>query len=355
MSLQHQFQKCDFKLQLTCAPGLSCIAQNEYYSQCLKNGEPKFEDLVQLYDQCDGQGSAYPKRCNEGLVCSFRDQYYSQCLLLNSGPVISQAPVVSQIALTQISVPTQGVVSKAQASASQIEPVLTQVAVTKPELPVTEAPPIASQVVAPPTTGITPLGPVQKGETTRYWDCCKPSCAWKENVGLVTAPVNTCQVDGASFAPLSFMSGCNGGDAFMCSNNQPFQVSPTLAYGFAAASIAGKSEKVRCCSCFKLDFTSGTLKDKGKSMIVQVTNSGGDLRSNHFDIQLPGGGVGIFNGCSRQYGAPESGWGARYGGISSLAECKDLPEDLCIQPTKKFRHIALPNQIQARRIVLNTR
>ena len=32
-------------------------------------------------------------------------------------------------------------------------------------------------------------------------------------------------------------------------------------------------------------------------MIVQATNTGGDLNHNHFDILLPGGGVGIFNGC----------------------------------------------------------
>lgn len=29
------------------------------------------------------------------------------------------------------------------------------------------------------------------GKTTRYWDCCKPSCAWSGK-GAVTRPVNTC-------------------------------------------------------------------------------------------------------------------------------------------------------------------
>jgi len=38
-------------------------------------------------------------------------------------------------------------------------------------------------------------------------------------------------------------------------------------------------------------------------MIVQATNTGGDLGSNHFDLMIPGGGVGLFDGCSRQYGS----------------------------------------------------
>ena len=38
--------------------------------------------------------------------------------------------------------------------------------------------------------------------------------------------------------------------------------------------------------CLKLDF-QGVLQ--GKSMIVQVTNTGGDLGQNQFDVQIPGG------------------------------------------------------------------
>jgi hypothetical protein len=40
-----------------------------------------------------------------------------------------------------------------------------------------------------------------------------------------------------------------------------------------------------------LIFTTGPII--GKELIVQVTNTGGDLGENHFDIQMPGGGVGI--------------------------------------------------------------
>lgn len=112
----------------------------------------------------------------------------------------------------------------------------------------------------------------------------------------------------------------------MCNNNQPWAVNDNLAYGFAAANIAGSSESGWCCSCYELTFTSGPVS--GKKMVVQVTNTGGDLGQNHFDLQIPGGGVGVFNGCSSQWGAPESGWGARYGGISSLSDCNSLPSQL---------------------------
>jgi hypothetical protein len=48
-------------------------------------------------------------------------------------------------------------------------------------------------------------------------------------------------------------------------------------------------------------FTSGPVA--GKKMVVQATNTGGDLGENHFDLLIPGGGVGIFNGCPAQYGS----------------------------------------------------
>lgn len=43
---------------------------------------------------------------------------------------------------------------------------------------------------------------------------------------------------------------------------------------------------------------------------------------------MPGGGVGLFNACTAQYGAPPNGWGAQYGGISSRSACDSFPEKL---------------------------
>lgn len=119
----------------------------------------------------------------------------------------------------------------------------------------------------------------------------------------------------------------------MCNDNQPWAVTDDLAYGFAAASIAGSDEAGWCCGCYELTFTSTAIQ--GKKMVVQVTNTGGDLGSNHFDLQLPGGGVGIFNGCQSQWNAPSNGWGERYGGVSAESACSDLPNEL--QAGCKFR------------------
>ena len=52
---------------------------------------------------------------------------------------------------------------------------------------------------------------------------------------------------------------------------------------------------------------------------------------DHIDdstTQIPGGGVGIYNGCTKQYGAPPNGWGKQYGGISSASECNSFPAAL---------------------------
>jgi glycosyl hydrolase family 45 len=103
-----------------------------------------------------------------------------------------------------------------------------------------------------------PLGVVQaqasgSGTTTRYWDCCKPSCAWRENVGAgASGVVGTCSIDDVPLgaAGASAPSGCgSGGQAYMCSSHSPWQVTPDLAYGWAAVRIAGSSEAGWCCAC----------------------------------------------------------------------------------------------------------
>lgn len=70
----------------------------------------------------------------------------------------------------------------------------------------------------------------------------------------------------------------------MCTNQSPWAVSSTLSYGFAATNIAGGSESSWCCACYQLTFTSGAVA--GKTMIVQSTNTGGDLGNNQFDLAV---------------------------------------------------------------------
>ena len=43
---------------------------------------------------------------------------------------------------------------------------------------------------------------------------------------------------------------------------------------------------------------------------------------------MPGGGFGIFNGCTTEWGTPSTGWGAQYGGISTRSQCDAFPAAL---------------------------
>jgi hypothetical protein len=165
------------------------------------------------------------------------------------------------------------------------------------------------------------------GVTTRYWDCCKASCAWRDNVAG-GKHVKSCHKDGyAVHNNLDAKSGCQGGgEAFTCNNQIPWAVNDKLAYGFAAAHIPGLSQQEVCCSCYELHFTTGPVE--GKTMVVQVINKGDDVAEHQFDLQIPGGGVGIFNGCTSQWNAPANGWGQKLGGISSRQECNSLPNPI---------------------------
>ncbi|KAG8950009.1 hypothetical protein FRC04_008088 [Tulasnella sp. 424] len=163
------------------------------------------------------------------------------------------------------------------------------------------------------------------GVTTRYWDCCKTSCAWSGKAA-VTHAVTTCDKSNNPLTDVNATSGCDGGSAFACADNSPKVISDTLAYGFAAVNLSGQTEADWCCSCYKLTFTSGPVV--GKTMIVQASNTGGDVGGAQFDLMIPGGGVGIFTaGCTSQYGSLD-GWGAQYGGVSSAAQCSNLPAAL---------------------------
>jgi hypothetical protein len=107
-------------------------------------------------------------------------------------------------------------------------------------------------------------------------------------------------------------------------------VNSSYFIGTAAAAVAPEAKI--CCACFELTFTSGL--PSGKKMLLQITNTGSDVSNNQFDLMLPGGGLGIYDGCTRQWGTKYN-WGQRYGGVTSAAECSGLPTDL--QPGCKFR------------------
>ena len=164
------------------------------------------------------------------------------------------------------------------------------------------------------------------GYATRYWDCCKPHCAWPSSVGGGVNPVGTCDINNHSNGR-DFMqqSSCGGGNGFTCFGMAPWAKDETLSYGFAAVPSRGPT----CGKCYELRFTGdghygenkGSRKLYGKRMIVQATNIGYDVNGGQFDVLIPGGGVGAFNACSRQWGVADSQLGAQYGGI--LSACQD--------------------------------
>ena len=159
-----------------------------------------------------------------------------------------------------------------------------------------------------------------EGWATRYWDCCKPSCAWNENAG--GHPTKTCTLQGNTVGP-GDQSVCSGGQAAVCTSQIPVAVNDNLAYAFAAVPAANGGQ---CGKCFALEFTGEGKYEtkaphqalKGKILVVQVSNIGGDVNQGQFDVMIPGGGVGAFNGCSSIWG---NNLGAQYGGL--LSECEE--------------------------------
>ena len=193
------------------------------------------------------------------------------------------------------------------------------------------------------------------GKTTRYWDCAKPSASWPDKAP-VTSPVKSCAKDGVTAVSPTALSGDQGGTSFMCTSLQPWVVDAKFSYGFAAAKLVGKSESETNCACYALQFTSGPVT--GQTFVAQVISAGGDLGENHFDLLTPGGGVGLFNACQSQWGAPSDGWGARYGGVATAAQCLQLPKQLqpgcnwrfswlknADNPSVSFRRVRCPDEI----------
>ena len=159
------------------------------------------------------------------------------------------------------------------------------------------------------------------GFASRYWDCCKPSCSWIENSG--GNPARQCDVNMNSLLDFSAGSLCEGGPATTCIDQIPQVINDNLAYAFAAAPGDGPNV---CGKCFELTFTGegkyetklNHQKIKGKKLVVIASNIGYDVVGGQFDILIPGGGVGAFNGCDDILGTDI---GRRYGGM--LSDCEE--------------------------------
>ena len=197
------------------------------------------------------------------------------------------------------------------------------------------------------------------GWNSRYWDACKPHCAWISNgqegktdttseesyqKGMTTA--RNCNIHDVEVPTFTVGSGANVywfgyegtnnacGNAkekgvFTCTDMAPIAVNDSLSYAY----VAGPGSQTTCGKCFHLQY-NGSFKDasannaakethkalKGKHMVVMTSNIGHDVERGQFDLMVPGGGVGAFDALSVQVNGKGINWGAGFGGF--LTECQ---------------------------------
>jgi len=190
------------------------------------------------------------------------------------------------------------------------------------------------------------------GWGSRYWDGCKPHCAWRENVDTNAVPFTVCrncnvnneEIPAFTLSPTvsqywkgyqGVKSSCEGGSSYTCFDMAPVAVNDTLAYAFVATSKNNAS----CGQCFQLQFDGGGHYGtkaahrliKGKTLIVMATNTGKDVEAGQFDIMIPGGGVGIYDSFTKQIGASKTEMGDQYGGLLTACQHEinnyDAPAD----------------------------
>jgi hypothetical protein len=131
--------------------------------------------------QCGGSGWAGTNSCCNGLSCVYKNVSYSQCLLVST--------------MTTAMATTEHQVTTTYFNDSR-----------------------------------------QNASTSTYWDCCKLSCGWP-NKASVTSPPRTCAINGITTIDSNTQSYCNGGTSYMCIDQQPWNVSNNLSYGYAGGYI----------------------------------------------------------------------------------------------------------------------
>ena len=163
------------------------------------------------------------------------------------------------------------------------------------------------------------------GFASRYWDCCKPSCSWSSNAGNGNE-ARQCDRSMNLISDYNAASMCDGGPSTTCLSQIPFVLDGCPEVGYAFGAVPGAGPNV-CGRCFLVEFTGQgkyeTKKNhqmlKGKKLVVMASNIGYDVAGGQFDVMIPGGGVGLFNGCASIFGS--GNMGAQYGGL--LSDCEN--------------------------------
>src|SRR5574344_1916852 len=101
----------------------------------------------------------------------------------------------------------------------------------------------SSQGSQAPNIKVIQGGKSGSGYATRYWDSCKPHCAWEGKGGPVA---RTCQRDGTTRAGSGELSVCKDGSAGTCFDQTPIIINNDYAYAFAATPGGGND----CGKCY---------------------------------------------------------------------------------------------------------
>ncbi len=174
-----------------------------------------------------------------------------------------------------------------------------------------------------PTVNVVPGGHAGTGWVTRYWDCCRPHCSWADRGEKQLARM--CGTDGTTIlTDNSTPSVCEGGQAGVCTSQVPWSIDGCDAFAFAFAAVPA-ADGGACGKCFLLTFTGeGKYETRanhqalqGKKLIVMASNVGSDVSQGQFDLMIPGGGTGYYNGCGAMNIATP---GQQYGGL--LSDCE---------------------------------
>lgn len=182
------------------------------------------------------------------------------------------------------------------------------------------------------------------GWNSRYWDACKPHCAWSEKVDANANPyqiARNCSIQDEEIPAFTkspdgtwlkgTVSACDdGGVAYACTDMIPVAVNDTLAYAF----VAGPPTQ-GCGKCYHFQYDGHFHNEgdynkpkethqalAGKHIIAMASNIGHDVDggTTQFDLMVPGGGVGAFDALSRQTGFDMRNGIEGYGGF--LTNCQ---------------------------------
>ena len=160
---------------------------------------------------------------------------------------------------------------------------------------------------------------------SRYWNCCKPSCA-SEAEAAKGNQARLCDPYMHRLFDYSTTNKCEGGQATTCFSQVPFVIDGCDDIGFGFGTISSSNPNI-CGRCFLLEFTGEgvwTTQNthralKNKKLIFMGINKGADELK--FGLLVPGGGSGLLNGCK---GIFSGDMGDKAGGF--LLECQSADE-----------------------------